>query len=423
MTRRWRGSNSGSMGGQPEARAKRTALWVHLYDPHDPYEPPEPFATQFADRLYDGEVAWTDTLLGRLRAGLESRGLWDDALVVVTADHGEALGEHDETGHGFFAYETTLRVPLVMRGPGVAAGRALDGIVRLVDVAPTALDLLGLPALAGTYTGVSLASHLAASAPAITQMTYAESLTPLVHYQWSDLRVMRDGRWKYILAPRPELYDLAADPGETRDLSATETATARRLAGGARDAAQGRAREGGQHRHRRRDALGRDAAEARRARLRQPGRAEGRRRPRRRPQGQDPGVPPVERADARGARPAAPERVRAEPGPLRRVAADRRRQLPAPLLPRAGAGRDGPRPRGRAELRASGRACQPSFTQAHVGIVDIRMARRDWRGALDAVRARPAGRPERGDPVRPRGSDPRAPRRRRCRAWRPTGRW
>ena len=104
----------------PEARAKRTALWVHLYDPHDPYEPPEPFATRFADRLYDGEVAWTDTLLGRLRAGLESRGLWDDALVVVTADHGEALGEHDETGHGFFAYETTLRVPLVMRGPGVA---------------------------------------------------------------------------------------------------------------------------------------------------------------------------------------------------------------------------------------------------------------------------------------------------------------
>ncbi len=95
-------------GRSAEAEAKRTALWVHLYDPHDPYEPPEPFATRFADRPYDGEVAWTDTLLGRLRASLEARQLWDDALVVVTADHGEALGEHDETGHGFFAYETTL---------------------------------------------------------------------------------------------------------------------------------------------------------------------------------------------------------------------------------------------------------------------------------------------------------------------------
>ncbi len=108
-----------------DASAARTALWVHLYDPHDPYEPPAPFAAQFADRPYDGEVAWTDTLLGRLRASLEARKLWDDALVVVTADHGESLGEHGETGHGFFAYETTLKVPLVMRGPGVPAGRTL----------------------------------------------------------------------------------------------------------------------------------------------------------------------------------------------------------------------------------------------------------------------------------------------------------
>jgi choline-sulfatase len=215
----------------PDIRAKPTALWVHLYDPHDPYEPPEPFATRFADRLYDGEVAWTDTLLGRLRASLASRQLWDDALVVVTADHGEALGEHDETGHGFFAYETTLKVPLVIRGPGVPANRTIDGTLRLVDVAPTVLDLLKLPALTGV-TGASIVPALADGAPPITHATYAESLTPLVHYQWSDLRVLREGQWKYILAPRPELYDLTADPGEIRDLASTNTATARRLRAG-----------------------------------------------------------------------------------------------------------------------------------------------------------------------------------------------
>jgi len=144
----------------PEARAKRTALWVHLYDPHDPYAPPEPFASRFADRPYDGEVAWTDTLLGRLRSSLESHQLWNDALVVVTADHGESLGEHGESGHGFFAYETTLRVPFVMRGPGIPAGRVLDGAVRLVDVAPTVTDLLGLPPMPAGMTGTSFAAHL-----------------------------------------------------------------------------------------------------------------------------------------------------------------------------------------------------------------------------------------------------------------------
>jgi arylsulfatase A-like enzyme/tetratricopeptide (TPR) repeat protein len=211
-----------------EVLDKRTALWVHLYDPHDPYEPPEPFATEFASQPYDGEVAWTDTLLGRLRASLEARQLWDNALVVVTADHGEALGEHDETGHGFFTYETTLKVPLVMRGPGLAANTVVNGTFRLVDVAPTVLALLRVPPLADT-TGVDLSANLASGGPPIARMTYAESLTPLLQYQWSDLRVMRDGAWKYILAPRPELYNLDADPGETRDLASTESATAARL--------------------------------------------------------------------------------------------------------------------------------------------------------------------------------------------------
>lgn len=213
-------------------KAKRTALWIHLYDPHDPYEPPEPFASQFRGREYDGEVAWTDTLLGRLRATLEARGLWSDALVVVTGDHGEALGEHGESGHGFFVYEPTIKVPLVLRGPGVAAGTTISGPFRLVDVAPTVLALLGLPPLPGTVTGMSRAANVGANAPPIVGTTYAESLTPLLHYQWSDLRVLRDGSFKYILAPRPELYDLATDPGETRDLSAVNPARARTLRAG-----------------------------------------------------------------------------------------------------------------------------------------------------------------------------------------------
>ncbi|MBP7779597.1 MAG: sulfatase-like hydrolase/transferase [Acidobacteria bacterium] len=211
-----------------DQRTTPTALWVHLYDPHDPYEPPEPYATRFADRPYDGEVAWTDELIGRLRAMLEVHGLWQDALVVITADHGEALGEHGETGHGYFAYETTLRVPLIARGPGLPAATTIPGVVRAVDVMPTVLALLGAGAAAPPTTGVSLAAAFRGGTPP-SAPTYAESLTPLIHYQWSDLRVLRDGRWKYILAPRPELYDLAADPGETTNRAAAEPARARAL--------------------------------------------------------------------------------------------------------------------------------------------------------------------------------------------------
>jgi arylsulfatase A-like enzyme/Flp pilus assembly protein TadD len=207
----------------------RLFLWLHLYDPHDPYEPPEPYASRFAKDPYDGEVAWSDELIGRLRAALEARGLFDGTLFVVTSDHGEGLGEHGESAHGFFAYETTLRVPLIFRGRGVRPGARISVTARAVDLVPTALDLLGVAAPAAMRpSGRSLAPELRGERLP-DEPAYAESLLPLLHYGWSDLRVLRDGRWKYIQAPRPELYDLLRDPAETTNLAAAEPARAEAL--------------------------------------------------------------------------------------------------------------------------------------------------------------------------------------------------
>jgi arylsulfatase A-like enzyme/Flp pilus assembly protein TadD len=205
---------------------ERRFAWIHLYDPHDPYEPPEPYATEYAARPYDGEVAWSDELVGRLDAALATNHLRDDTLLVVTSDHGEGLEEHKEAVHGFFVYETTMHVPLLMRGPGIAPGTRLGIVTRAVDLMPTALDLLGLAAKIPKVSGRSVAPALH-GAPMDEEVTFGESLTPLVHFGWSDLRAVRDGRWKYILAPRPELYDLERDPGERDNLIEREPQRAR----------------------------------------------------------------------------------------------------------------------------------------------------------------------------------------------------
>jgi choline-sulfatase len=212
---------------QTVPREERLFLWLHLYDPHDPYTPPEPYASRYAGRLYDGEVAWSDELVGRLDAALERQGLKDQTLVVVTADHGEGLGEHGENLHGFFVYQATLRVPMLFRGPGIPAGGRLGVTAQTVDILPTALDLLGIPPAPGAkLAGRSLAPGLRGGNALAERPAYAESLIPLLHFGWSDLRVLRDGRFKYIAAPRPELYDLKEDPQETRNLAATEPAKA-----------------------------------------------------------------------------------------------------------------------------------------------------------------------------------------------------
>lgn len=210
--------------------AGRLFAWIHLYDPHDPYEPPEPYASRYAGRPYDGEVAWSDELVGRLDAALQRLGLGPETLLVVTSDHGEGLGDHGETVHGFFVYQSTMAVPLILRGPGIVAGGRLGVTARTIDLLPTTLELLGLPLPERPKpAGRSLAAAWRGQRTPAEEPTYGESLLPLLHFGWSDLRSLREGRWKYIQAPRPELYDLQADPGETRNLAVEQASRAEAL--------------------------------------------------------------------------------------------------------------------------------------------------------------------------------------------------
>jgi arylsulfatase A-like enzyme/tetratricopeptide (TPR) repeat protein len=218
--------------------------WVHFYDPHSPYDPPAPYAARYASQPYDGEVAYTDAVLGRLLARLDRLRLRDQTLVIVTADHGEGLGEHGEAEHGFFLYDTTLHVPLVMRWPaGLPAGVRADGLARSIDLVPTILDLVGArDATPAGLAGRSLAGSIPGAGrtgaadvrpkPDATVgdvSSYAETLFPRLYFDCADLRAVRSGGWKYVEAPRPELYDLQADPGERVNLFAREGQRARAL--------------------------------------------------------------------------------------------------------------------------------------------------------------------------------------------------
>jgi arylsulfatase A-like enzyme/cytochrome c-type biogenesis protein CcmH/NrfG len=202
------------------ARAAPFFAWVHLYDPHAPYDAPEPYRSRFPPGLqgaYDAEVAYTDAVVGTLLERVGQERL-KDTLVVVVGDHGESLGEHQEQAHGFFVYDATVQVPLIVAGPGLAP-RTVDEQVRLVDVMPTVLERLGVPASAAVQ-GRSLVPLTRGERLGLT--AWSETYYPRYHYGWSQLEALRDGRFKLVAAPRPELYDLRADPHETRDLSAAE---------------------------------------------------------------------------------------------------------------------------------------------------------------------------------------------------------
>ena len=192
--------------------------WLHLYDAHSPYRPPEPFATRYKGHPYNGEIAFTDSQVGRLIAKLEALGVYDRTVIVVMGDHGESLGDHGEAAHGFFIYNSVVNVPFVIRAPySTMHGRRVADPVRSVDVMPTALELLRVAAPSG-MAGVSLAPLLAGAQRELGLDAYSEALYPLHHYGWSDLRALRSGRYKVIDAPRPELYDLERDPAESTNL-------------------------------------------------------------------------------------------------------------------------------------------------------------------------------------------------------------
>ncbi|HEX4953168.1 MAG TPA: sulfatase-like hydrolase/transferase [Thermoanaerobaculia bacterium] len=219
--------------GQDEARP--FFAWVHLYDAHAPYAPPEPFAARWAGRPYEGEVAAVDHEVGRLLTHLEREKLAQRTLVVVAADHGEGLGEHGELTHGLLLYEPTVRVPWLMRAPGLLPeGSTVSTPVGLADLAPTVLGLLQVEGVAGPAEGLGgsdLSAALRADRAPEAEEEYAESRYP-ASFGWSPLAVLRRGSLKYISAPQPELYDLGRDPAESENRAAALPDAASALAGG-----------------------------------------------------------------------------------------------------------------------------------------------------------------------------------------------
>ena len=207
-------------------RRDRMFLWVHLFEPHAPYgNPADPSqARRPAIERYDDDVAEADAQAGRLFDALGD--LRAETLIVAAGDHGEAFGEHGEISHSLFTYDTTLRVPLIIAGPRVSAGEVVTDTVSLVDVAPTIAALTGLGRFDADGTAVLPRGKVLPPAGGSQQdrALYAESFAPLLDYGWSPLRTLRRGRWKFVAAPAPELYDLSTDPGELRNLVNTEPA-------------------------------------------------------------------------------------------------------------------------------------------------------------------------------------------------------
>jgi choline-sulfatase len=187
--------------------------FLHLYEPHAPYTPPEPFASRYAARPYDGEIAAADAVVGTFLAFLKSKGLYERSLVVFLSDHGEGLGDHGEDEHGIFLYREAIRVPLFVKLPGPPDPRRESRAVALVDIFPTVASVLGV----GPPRGLAGRSLLAARDT--VSRIYSETLYPRLHLGWSDLASLADGRFHYIHAPRPELYDWASDPAEKADLA------------------------------------------------------------------------------------------------------------------------------------------------------------------------------------------------------------
>jgi arylsulfatase A-like enzyme/tetratricopeptide (TPR) repeat protein len=187
--------------------------WVHFFDPHLPYQPPSPYREEFAASPYDGEIAYMDAWIGKIIDGLKKKNLLGRTLIILAGDHGEAFGEKVETGHGVFLYEGTMRVPLIFYAENhLPPGRVIRSRVRLIDIMPSIMDLLGLPAPEGCQ-GTSLIPYIEGRKKTDLD-SYIETFYPRENFGWSELVGLVRENWKYIRAPKPELYNLQSDPGE-----------------------------------------------------------------------------------------------------------------------------------------------------------------------------------------------------------------
>ena len=201
-------------------------LWVHVFDPHSPYNPPSPFREKYAARPYDGEVAYTDQQLGRLFTAVAGKSPPGNTLIAVLSDHGESLSEHGEYTHGVFLYDATLRIAFLLSGPGVPAGLRVKPQARAIDLLPTVLDLMGGKP-PQSVQGTSLVPTFQGKEAAA--WSYEETLYPKINMGWAELRGIRTNHWKYIRAPKPELYDLAKDPAETANVIASHPVEVQQL--------------------------------------------------------------------------------------------------------------------------------------------------------------------------------------------------
>jgi arylsulfatase A-like enzyme/tetratricopeptide (TPR) repeat protein len=219
-------------------------LWAHYFDPHADYAPPAEFMTS-GDR-YRGEIAYTDREIGRLVDGLRRAGRFEDALIVVVSDHGEAFGEHGEKQHGLFLYDPTVRVPMLVSWPSrIAAGTVIEHDVSQVDIVPTVLSLLGIEIPNG-LDGLDLVPLLTGvGSPPDRAGVVAENHLPRLEFGWSETSAVIGGGWKYIEAPRPELYHLDEDPGEERNLADTNPSMVEKYRGALREAIPAEAESAG----------------------------------------------------------------------------------------------------------------------------------------------------------------------------------
>ena len=211
-----------------ENRSEKFFLWLHYFDAHQPYSPPGRFYETSSESPYHGEIQYIDEQIGRVLEHIEGLGLRERTLVVVTADHGEAMGEHDEQTHVYFVYDSTIHVPLLFWGATVPRGLKVESLVRTVDVAPTILDILKLPPLEGIQ-GASLLPLLKKESLDLELVGYGESVEPHIVFGASVLRFVRKGQWKYIHKVKPELFDLTGDPGELHNLSSVHPEIVERL--------------------------------------------------------------------------------------------------------------------------------------------------------------------------------------------------